>query len=129
MKSEELGLVATQELDDLGRSPSEVPAGTARLIMKLIQVVEVLPPEELPGFLVALSACLGQLSARLLEAASTPATADRDENLSVEEAARRLGVSPDYLYRNHGRLPFTRRIGRRLLFSSRGLESWNAKRR
>jgi hypothetical protein len=39
-------------------------------------------------------------------------------------AAVRLGVSPDYLYRNHRRLPFTRRMGRSLRFSSAGIEQY-----
>lgn len=50
------------------------------------------------------------------------------ENLSATEAARRLGVSRDWLYRNANRLPFSLRIGRRLLFSASGLERWNQKR-
>jgi excisionase family DNA binding protein len=50
-----------------------------------------------------------------------------DRNLSVREAATRLGLSTDYLYRN--KLPFTVRIGTRVLFSERGLERWNAQRK
>ena len=53
----------------------------------------------------------------------------RDELLSVSEAAARLGVSTDYLYRHAASLPFTRRIGRKLLFSSRGIDAYMAKRR
>jgi excisionase family DNA binding protein len=47
-----------------------------------------------------------------------------DELLSVEEASRRLGVSKDYLYRHGSDFPFTRRIGRKLLFSSLGIEKY-----
>jgi excisionase family DNA binding protein len=47
-----------------------------------------------------------------------------DQNLSVKEAARSLGVSPSYLYKRRSRLPFSRQVGRRVLFSRRGLEAW-----
>lgn len=50
-----------------------------------------------------------------------------DRNLSAEEAAQRLGMSRDYLYRHAANLPFTVRIGSRVLFSERGLERWNAR--
>ena len=45
-----------------------------------------------------------------------------DELLDVAEAGRRLGVSKDYLYRHHRNFTFTRRVGRKLLFSAEGIE-------
>ncbi len=51
-----------------------------------------------------------------------------DDNLSAADAARRLGMSRDWLYRNARRLPFAGRIGRRVVFSARGLERWNQQR-
>jgi excisionase family DNA binding protein len=45
-----------------------------------------------------------------------------DELLDVEQAAQRLGVSTDYLYRHHDEHRFTRREGRKLLFSAAGLD-------
>lgn len=57
------------------------------------------------------------------------ADASSDENLSAVDAARRLGVSPDWLYRNVRRLPFALKIGRRVVFSSNGLERWNGQRK
>jgi len=54
-----------------------------------------------------------------------PAAAQRpDELLTVEQAAERLGLSVDYLYRNHPRLPFARRMGRILRFSSLGIDEY-----
>jgi predicted DNA-binding transcriptional regulator AlpA len=47
-----------------------------------------------------------------------------DRLLDVEEAARQLGVSADWLYRKAARLPFTIRLGRSLRFSSLGLERY-----
>src|ERR1700731_1503898 len=52
----------------------------------------------------------------------TEAPQGEDQLLSVEEAAGRLGCSRDYIYRNHARLSFTRRVGRSLRFSARGIE-------
>lgn len=51
--------------------------------------------------------------------------AEGDQLLGVEEAARRLGVSTDWLYRNAAKLPFAVRLGpRQLRFSSRGIERY-----
>ena len=45
-----------------------------------------------------------------------------DELIDVSEASRRLGISEDYLYRNHKSFACTRHMGRKLLFSARGIE-------
>jgi excisionase family DNA binding protein len=47
-----------------------------------------------------------------------------DRLLTVDEAAARLGLSKDWLYRHATKVPFTRRVGRQLRFSSQGLESY-----
>lgn len=48
-----------------------------------------------------------------------------DSLLTVDEVARRLGISKQEIYRRASAWPFTRRLGRRLLrFSSTGLEQW-----
>ena len=62
--------------------------------------------------------------------AATPAAIGSDEGdvpapeerlLDVGEAADRLSVSKDYLYRHGRNLPFRVRVGRRLRFSATGL--------
>jgi excisionase family DNA binding protein len=50
-----------------------------------------------------------------------PAVPEADQLLTVEEAARRLGVSKDWVYRRAARLPFTVRLGSALRFSAQGL--------
>jgi hypothetical protein len=35
-----------------------------------------------------------------------------------------MGISKDFLYRNSSRYPFTRRQGRKLLFSSVGIDEY-----
>ena len=48
-----------------------------------------------------------------------------DDRLLAEEAFKVLQVSPDWLYRNFRKLPFTRRLGPKALrFSYRGIQTW-----
>lgn len=105
--------------------PAPLPA-----LVFLDRLIGDTPEEKLPALVVALLAKGGELAGRFL--ATSPSSSEgaqrADENLNIEEASRRLGVSRDWLYRNARRLPFTIRIGRRLLFSARGLELWNRKR-
>lgn len=129
-----VGARAIRDIRD-GASPSgfaAAPTSAVELAAALESTIADVPSDELPALLAVLAGCLARTSARLLRPDSlrAPVTSSgNDENLCVEEASRRLGVSPDWLYRHHRRLPFTRRIGRRLLFSARGLERWNAQQR
>jgi excisionase family DNA binding protein len=88
-------------------------------------------PEDLPGLAAVLSALTTEatlaVAGRLAVASRNPQPALPDENLSAPEAARRLGVSLDWVYKNAKQLPSVR-IGRRLLFPARGLERWNRQR-
>jgi predicted DNA-binding transcriptional regulator AlpA len=53
-----------------------------------------------------------------------------DRLLSVEEAAKMLDVSMDWLYRHSKKLPFTRKLGPKMLrFSSHGIGQWIASRK
>jgi excisionase family DNA binding protein len=83
-------------------------------------------PDELPRFLGDLEEVRVTALARLSIPTIRP---QPDELLTVEETSKRMGISTDYLYRNHRRLPFVRRVGRRLLFSSAGLDSYITKKR
>lgn len=78
--------------------------------------------EELPRLLGELEEIRATALARLTS--PTRYSQLPDSLLAVDEAASRLGVSPHYLYRNHRRLPFTRRMGRSLRFSSDGIEQY-----
>jgi hypothetical protein len=98
---------------------------TAEILGALDEAIREASPEARPGLVV-------QLAARVVAVAAgmgTPATLialGPDENLGADEAARRLGVSVDWLYKS--KLPFKVKIGRRVLFSARGLERWNRQR-
>ena len=50
---------------------------------------------------------------------------DPDRLLSADEAATLLAVSPDWLYRRARNLPFTRKLGPKMLrFSHQGIKKW-----
>lgn len=55
---------------------------------------------------------------------------DEDRLLDAEEASRLLSVSSDWLYRRAKRLPFTRKLGPKMLrFSSQGIQKYLATRK
>ena len=88
-----------------------------------LRSARALASDELPRFLGELETVRAIAWSRLTT--SAPATQQsRDELLDIDEAARRLGVSASYLYRNHQRFPFIRRMGRSLRFSAQGLDSY-----
>jgi excisionase family DNA binding protein len=84
-----------------------------------LDLARTLPLEELPLFLGELE----QIRVTALARITAPAVESKpDELLNVEQTAARLNCSQNYLYRHSRRLPFTRRVGRKLLFSSSGLD-------
>ena len=53
-----------------------------------------------------------------------------DRLLDAEEASKILSVSEDWIYRHASRLPFTRKLGPKMLrFSSQGIQKWMATRK
>jgi len=86
---------------------------------EVLKAARELPAEDLPSLLGQLETAKATAWARL----SAPHTQqEHDELLGVAEAARRLGVSEDYLYRHSEDYTFTRRQGRKLLFSAQGID-------
>lgn len=87
-----------------------------------------LPPEVAERFLAQVHVLEGALLGRLLAARGTqngqPEALDGDRLLTVEEAARKLGVSEDWIYRRARTLPFVVRLGARLRCSEQGIERW-----
>jgi predicted DNA-binding transcriptional regulator AlpA len=97
----------------------------------LRSLVEETPAPELPQLIGELEAARAVAWARL----TAPATDKQSDvsgqevrNLDITEAATRLGISKDWLYRHASELPFAVRIGRRLVFDSVALERWNRRR-
>jgi excisionase family DNA binding protein len=91
-------------------------------LQSVMTALRELPAGELPRLLGELEEIRCTAMARLT--APAPTLFQADELLSAPQAARRLGISHDYLYRHHRELPFTRRVGRRLLFSALGIEKY-----
>ncbi len=93
-------------------------------------LVECTPANELPQLIGELEAARAAAWARLTApSVETPPDSPHHEprNLDVAEAAKRLGMSRDWLYRHASELPFALRIGRRVVFDSLALERWNRK--
>ncbi len=101
---------------------------TGRVLQELDSLIEAAPAAERSSLVIQLAARLATLGAGLTGSPeSAPAFSDGDCNLDVSEAARLLGMSKQWVYRNARRLPFARRIGRRLVFSRPGLVKWSAR--
>jgi excisionase family DNA binding protein len=90
-------------------------------LTEALSLAKSLPAEELPRFLGELEEIRSTALVRLTMAQAEPRP---DENVTVEVAAKRLGVSKSYLYHHHKKFRFARREGGRLLFSSAGLDSY-----
>jgi predicted DNA-binding transcriptional regulator AlpA len=59
-----------------------------------------------------------------------PSQEATDRLLNIDEASQFLGVSSDWLYRNHKKFPFTRKLAPKMLrFSYQGLMKWLASRK
>src|SRR3954466_12877569 len=89
-----------------------------------LELVQSVASDELPRLIGELAELSAVAMARLT--APSPIASRPDELLNVTDAAARLSLSADYLYRHHKTLPFARRMGRRLLFSSSGIEKYIA---
>jgi len=92
-------------------------------IQRVLQIAQEMPPEQLPRLVGELEEVRCIAFARLLVPRPV-SEASSDRLLAIDEASRKLGVSKDYLYRHREDFPFTRRMGRKLLFSSHGIETF-----
>jgi predicted DNA-binding transcriptional regulator AlpA len=109
--------VPAPSLDELARNPAQA----ARLSLEIRQALTLQCAAVLAALAVPMSVGDGHRPATSLEA---------DQLLTPEAAAQQLGVSPRWLYRHAAKLPFTRRLSRKVLrFSETGLRRWQATRR
>lgn len=90
------------------------------LIQPVLEMARRLPCEELPELMGDLERVRCVALARLT---TQTVAVDSDELLDVGTAARKLGISKDYLYRHSDEFPFARRVGRQLRFSSLGIDA------
>jgi predicted DNA-binding transcriptional regulator AlpA len=83
---------------------------------------------ETPAFTLTV-AQLREIVREEIQAARAPHQ-DPDRLLSAEEAAKMLSMSTDWLYRHAKRLPFTRKLGPKMLrFSYLGIQKYLSTRR
>ena len=93
-------------------------------LQTVLSAVHAMQPEQLPKLLGQLEEIRAPAVMRLSSLAPAPSQPDR--LIDVKEAAERLGISANFLYRNSRRYPFTRREGRKVLFSSVGIDRYIA---
>ena len=99
------------------------PVDLAALVDDPAKVASV-PPGRIPALLSQLSALQGAMAARLISADRDETLSAEDTLLTVDQAAERLGVSTDWLFRRSRTLPFVVRLGRHLRFSNRGIDRY-----
>ena len=102
--------------------PSDTALTVRPELQPALHAARTLPNEDLAGFLGDLEVVRSSAWARLI--CPPPAGPVPDQLLDVTSAARLLGMSPDYLYHHHRDFGFSRRLGRSLRFSSRGIENF-----
>ena len=86
------------------------------------EVLAKIPREQIPALLLEIASLQGALAASLLNGAETAgAQGNGDKLLEVKEAAAKLSVTEDWLYRKGSKLPFVVRMGRNIRFSEQGI--------
>jgi predicted DNA-binding transcriptional regulator AlpA len=105
---------------------------TEHTIASHLRALAAVPAAEVALVLGEIEILKATLLARLMMPAPAAAIADPSSAaLDVTEVVRRTGMSRGWLYREAraGRLPFARRLGRRLVFDEAGLRRWLDRRR
>ena len=118
-----LGLTARRIGAAMATEHVTEPVDLAALVEDPARVARV-PPGRIPALLSQLSALQGAMAARLISADRDEAASAEETLLTVDEAAERLGVSKDWLFRRSRTLPFVVRLGRHLRFSGRGIDRY-----
>ncbi len=90
-------------------------------LQAVLDSVRKMTAEELPELIGQLESVKAAAWARLTAPTTAP---QHDELIGVAAAAQRLGVSMDYLYEHAKEYPCARRQGRKLLFSSLGIDQY-----
>src|SRR5215831_18013804 len=88
---------------------------------------EPTPTPKAPDSTMLVTITVGQLRELVREEiqAATTTKHEADRMLTAEEAAEMLSMSTDWLYRNARKLPFTRKLGPKMLrFSQQGIVKW-----
>jgi predicted DNA-binding transcriptional regulator AlpA len=86
-----------------------------------LAAAQTLPRTDLPELLGALEQVRSTAWMRLNESI---APVPEDRMLNARETAQRLGISVRYLYSIAHTMPFARHMGKRIVFSSNGIEEY-----
>jgi hypothetical protein len=89
---------------------------------RALAAAATIPVPELPSFLGKLREIEATALARLHAIQDGRATVEPEQLLDVTEAAKRLSVSTDYLYRNWKKLPFARKYEWGVRFRAEGID-------
>lgn len=92
------------------------------LLQAIIDAANKAPRDELAALIAGLEHGKALAFSRLATPQSVPKQAD--ELIGIAEASKMLGLTRSFLYHSHGKFAFTRRIGRKLLFSVSGIQKY-----
>lgn len=87
------------------------------------------PLERIPEVIGELERAKAVLWSRLTSPVPVSQRAADDRLLSAQQVHEQTQLSVAWMYRHANALPFTRRVGRKVLFSQAGLTKWLATRR
>ena len=92
------------------------------MLEKLIEQAQTIAPAEIPQFLGTLETARAHALMRLQ--APAPSVRPEDRLIGINAAASLLSLSTSYLYQHSATLPFTVRVGKKVLFSTRGIQEY-----
>lgn len=104
----------------MSANESVTPIDISSLLKDASRIGQI-PASQIPALLTQLSSLQTAIASRLI-VNDEEAADDADQMLTVEEAAARLGVSADWVYRRSKSLPFIVRFGRNVRCSARELD-------
>jgi excisionase family DNA binding protein len=102
----------------------------AERLATLLATLDGVAQDDLPEAIGQLEGAKARCWARLTAPPPPPRTHNSGRMLTVREAATRLGLSVDYLYRHQRSLPFMQKVGTRTIrCPEAALTRWQATRR
>jgi predicted DNA-binding transcriptional regulator AlpA len=113
----------------MSRTLEHIPRdrGVADLLAALERQLAAVAPQDAPALFVGLMKITMSVLLKIMPGVVPGPGADgrrEDRLLTVAEAAAKLGLSKDHLYRHAAHYPFTVRLGHALRFSARGIERY-----
>jgi len=95
-----------------------------KLIDLTPETLDKIPREQIAPLILQLASFQSLLAGKLLESGERIEPGKSDRLMEIGEAAAKLSVTEDWLYRKGDRLPFVVRMGRNIRFSEQGIEKY-----